>query len=572
MIKKIANIGLKEKFLLITSIIIFVALGIPSAILYQYYYKTFSPMINESFELMVYNSADRFNKVVENVEKAVDAIHNNEEARFSSSTSSLTTVADAIINFEISEDTSNVKEELERYQTAVEYFTGMIELACGKETDGYQGQLIIFEEYPIANYLINWNVNKTAVVSEFVAASDLEQEVWYQKTLEKAGDYYWFVQEEQPEMLFVAKLLTYQQLIRGYKMQEKELGILLIAIDIGMLQEEMSLKSDSFEGQGFITYEGNILFELNNKEFHMSNSEMQELFDDVEVGASVRKFYNCRSYFVQRNELLQGMNLCTMIPVYHIQIMEAKVAVICIVVILGISCMVWIALRILNYYFVKPIVNLSNKMKKRELDYKEDEGIIDRTDEIGVLYREYIAMQEKNQELIQQVWKGAREKRKKEIMALQMQINPHFVFNTLGTLSCYALMKGQDDIAKQLSSISVIMRYYTRNPEKIVPLREEILMIKQYQEIQQMTHKDSIIFKYCIDRECEDFMIPKLIIQPLVENAILYGAPKDDREHEIEISVALFRENELMIVVRDSGRDADVEWINQYISGKCEKE
>ena len=69
MIKKIANIGLKEKFLLITSIIIFVALGIPSAILYQYYYKTFSPMINESFELMVYNSADRFNKVVENVEK-----------------------------------------------------------------------------------------------------------------------------------------------------------------------------------------------------------------------------------------------------------------------------------------------------------------------------------------------------------------------------------------------------------------------------------------------------------------------------------------------------------------------
>ena len=203
---------------------------------------------------------------------------------------------------------------------------------------------------------------------------------------------------------------------------------------------------------------------------------------------------------------------------------------------------------------------------------KVDEEIRTRTDEIGTLYREYAVMQEKIQQLIGDVWREAEEKRKKEVMALQMQINPHFVFNTLGTFSCYALMNGQDDFAKQLSGLSSILRYYTRNPEKIVPLREEIAMIKQYEELQQMSRKDKLVFKYSIDKECENFMIPKLIIQPLVENAILHGVPKDESAYEIEISAALVRKNELLVVVRDSGKEADVEWINRYISGQCERE
>ena len=264
--------------------------------------------------------------------------------------------------------------------------------------------------------------------------------------------------------------------------------------------------------------------------------------------------------------------MCTLIPVYDIQMMDAEVLLIFLGLVFAIFCMVIIALRILNYYLVKPVVNLSEQMRMRELDGKVDEEIRTRTDEIGTLYREYEIMQEKIQQLIGDVWREAEEKRKKEVMALQMQINPHFVFNTLGTLSCYALMNGQDDFAKQLSCLSSILRYYTRNPEKIVPLREEIAMIKQYEELQQMSRKDKLVFKYSIDRECEDFMVPKLIIQPLVENAILYGLPKEEETHEIEIIAALFKENELIVVVRDSGKDADVEWINRYISGQCEKE
>lgn len=577
MIKKIANLSLNGKFLIITSIIVLVALGIPSAILYRYYYKTFSPMINESFEMAAQNSADNLNKIIENVEKAAMGINNNENARFSYTSSTLTLITDTIINFEIFEDGSNIKTELERYQAAINYFEGMLELTCGKVEEGYLGQLIIFEEYPIANYLVKWNVSMNSAISNFVSGSELEGESWYQKVIEQDGDYYWFVQENRPDKLLAAKLLTYQQLTKGNRLEEKNLGILLLAIDIGMLREEMSLQGTSFEAYSYVTCEDNILVEMNNPEtmdvkFRISEVELQELFGDLEDGESVRRVYEGKAYYVQRNELLQGMNLCTLIPVYDIQMLDVKVFCIFIGLILGILCMVMIALRILNYYFVKPIVKLSERMKKRGLDCTADEEISMRTDEIGVLYREYTTMQAKIQELIQQIWKEAEEKRRKEVMALQLQINPHFVFNTLGTLSCCALMNGQDGFAKQLSTLSSILRYYTRSPDKIVPLREEITMIKQYEEIQQMTRKDGLVFKYNIDKECEDFMIPKLIIQPLVENAILYGAPKDGNNHEIEISAGLFRKNELVVVVRDSGREADVEWINRYISGQCEKE
>ncbi|MBQ8231370.1 MAG: histidine kinase [Lachnospiraceae bacterium] len=577
MIKKIENLSLNKKFLIITSIIVLVALGIPSAILYQYYYKTFSPMINESFEMAAQNSADNMSKIIENCEKAAKGINNNEDARLSATSSSLTVIADTIINFEVAEGGANIKTELERYHAALDYFEGMLEITCGIEEEGYVGQLLVCEEYPLSNYLVKWNVSKNSTISSFVSGSEIEQEIWYRKTMEKEGDFYWFVEEERPDNLVAAKLLTYQQLTRNNKFEEKNLGILLISIDLDMLREELNTQGMTFETYSYVTKENDILVEINNNEvsgteINISDAELQELFGDLEDGESARRSYQGKAYYVQRNKLPQGMHLCTLIPVYDIQMMDIKAFLVCLGLIFAIFCMVMIALRILNCYFVKPVIKLSERMRKRELDYKADAEICARMDEIGALYREYAAMQEKIQELIGQVWKEAEEKRKKEVMALQMQINPHFIFNTLGTLSCYALMEGQDQFAKQLSTLSSILRYYTRNPEKIVPLREELNMIKQYEELQQMTRKDSLIFKYCIDKECEDFMIPKLIIQPLVENAILYGAPKDGSSHEIEISAGLFRENELVVVVRDSGCEADVEWINRYVSGQCEKE
>jgi len=578
MIKIISNLSLKRKFLIITSIIVLVALGIPSAILYQYYYKTFSPMINESYQMVVQSRADALQKMIENVEKAAKSISDNESAMYAEylqTSSRLSMIAETVIDFEIAANGSNINSELERCHSAEEYLSNMIKITCGEE--GYVGHFIVMEEYPLSKYLIKWNASKNSLGNGFVSGIEIEREEWYSKVIEKNGDFYWFIEEDRPGKLMAAKLLTYQKFSGVSKLEEKQLGILVFTIDMTVLKAELNLQGSAFGAYSYFIDENSILAEIYSDEKKdakpdISYENLRDLFGNLKAGESVRQTYEGASYYLQKNELPQGMNLCTLIPVYDIQMMDAEVLLIFIGLVFAIFCMVIIALRILNYYLVKPVVNLSEQMRKREMDSKVDEEIRTRTDEIGTLYREYAVMQEKIQQLIGDVWREAEEKRKKEVMALQMQINPHFVFNTLGTFSCYALMNGQDDFAKQLSGLSSILRYYTRNPEKIVPLREEIAMIKQYEELQQMSRKDKLVFKYSIDKECEDFMIPKLIIQPLVENAILYGTPKDKSAHEIEISAALFRENELIVVVRDSGKEADVEWINRYISGQCEKE
>ena len=194
MIKKIANLSLKGKFLIITSIIVLVALGIPSAILYQYYYKTFSPMINESYEMVVQNRADALYKMIENVERAAKSISDNESAMYAEhmqTSSKLSMIAETVIDFEIAENGSNINSEIERYHAAEEYLSNMIKITCGEE--GYVGQFIVMEEYPLSKYLIKWNASKNSVGNGFVSGIEIEQEEWYQKVIEKDGDFYWFM-------------------------------------------------------------------------------------------------------------------------------------------------------------------------------------------------------------------------------------------------------------------------------------------------------------------------------------------------------------------------------------------
>ena len=114
-----------------------------------------------------------------------------------------------------------------------------------------------------------------------------------------------------------------------------------------------------------------------------------------------------------------------------------------------------------------------------------------------------------------------------EMHALQSQINPHFLYNTLETIRGIAMMKGADEIAEITESLSALFRYSISNPGEMASLREELENVRSYLRIQQYRFPNKVYYSEEIaDPEILNYRIPILTIQPIIENAISHGLEK----------------------------------------------
>lgn len=126
-----------------------------------------------------------------------------------------------------------------------------------------------------------------------------------------------------------------------------------------------------------------------------------------------------------------------------------------------------------------------------------------------------------------------------ELMALQQQINPHFLHNTLNTIywEAIALTKGPNTCADMLTKLAAIMRYSLGNPDESVTVREELGYLKNYVFIQARRYQNKFQVEYDIDEKALDYPIRKILLQPLVENAINHGIKELEREGIIRMKV-----------------------------------
>jgi two-component system, sensor histidine kinase YesM len=140
-----------------------------------------------------------------------------------------------------------------------------------------------------------------------------------------------------------------------------------------------------------------------------------------------------------------------------------------------------------------------------------------------------------------------------QLKALQMQINPHFLFNNLNTVSRMAMFEEADKTVDLIGALSKILRYNLISTDKLVSLKEEIENVKAYVLIQKTKFEDRVSFKFNINKEIEHIQIPPMIIQLLVENAIIHGFSGLDREGIIKID-GYEKDGFGIITVQDNGR------------------
>ncbi|MDP4086459.1 MAG: histidine kinase [Bacillota bacterium] len=161
-----------------------------------------------------------------------------------------------------------------------------------------------------------------------------------------------------------------------------------------------------------------------------------------------------------------------------------------------------------------------------------------------------------------------------ELKSLQNQINPHFLFNTLNTVSKMAYLENAEQTSRLIVAIAAMLRYNLGDLDKPSTLRDEVRIVQEYFYIQQTRFGERIQFVTEIQDDCLDIEIPRLILQPLIENAFIHGV--ESYEENAEIRLHIYRkENQIFIEIIDNGDGMDEmtkKRLLQYMEGVSEND
>ena len=212
----------------------------------------------------------------------------------------------------------------------------------------------------------------------------------------------------------------------------------------------------------------------------------------------------------------------------------------------------------------RPVRKLQNIMKSVEYGEFHQAGEIEATDEIRELAREYDIMVSRISELVEENTREQELKRKSDLKALQAQINPHFLYNTLDSIIWMGEMGQNREVVQMTSALSKLFRISISKGRELISITEEIAHVQSYLTIQEMRYRDKFRYLIDIDPDIHDMQILKITLQPLVENSIYHGIK--EVEHQGFISITGRKNGEdLVFEVCDNGRGMDKKKLNSLI-------
>ena len=206
-----------------------------------------------------------------------------------------------------------------------------------------------------------------------------------------------------------------------------------------------------------------------------------------------------------------------------------------------------------------PIQRLKDSMAKvQEGDFDAAGIVVESQNEIGSLTNSFNMMTNRIQELMEENVHEQEEKRKSELKALQSQINPHFLYNTLDSIIWMAEGKKNEEVVLMTASLARLMRQSISNEDELVSISQEVEYVKSYLTIQKMRYKDKLEFEIDVDPSIKYVHIIKLVLQPIVENAIYHGLKYKESKGLLTVK-GYAKDDNVIIEIRDNGVGMDKE-------------
>ncbi|MFC5448699.1 cache domain-containing sensor histidine kinase [Paenibacillus aestuarii] len=217
-------------------------------------------------------------------------------------------------------------------------------------------------------------------------------------------------------------------------------------------------------------------------------------------------------------------------------------------------------------YITRPLRQMAVAMKQIHKDNYEMTTLTPSSDEMGMLHSAFLTMRGRINDLIKEVRLISNKEKEAEIRALQAQINPHFVYNSLDAINWMAIENDEPRISRMITSLSDIMRYAIKPGEQLVSIDEELKWAQNYAYLQEMRFEDKFEVVFDVRLEERSWKVPRLMFQPYLENSIIHGMETVDTGGIIRITVQSIgseQEPMLMVMIEDNGSGISPEKLEQ---------
>ncbi|QAY66039.1 cache domain-containing sensor histidine kinase [Paenibacillus protaetiae] len=361
--------------------------------------------------------------------------------------------------------------------------------------------------------------------------------------------------------------LTATRNIRRYEELSLEtLGILAIRVDVSRLFSDYAKGLDNEDSQFIILKDDEVVYPEQETDIKL---ETLTALEKEQQGYKIIRDGG-KSYFITYlSSAYTDWTYYTVTP--YDQIFYTTVRMKSTVIL--IYGLLFVAAVLLAYQISRritvPLEKLSLKMKRVQLghfDYQDEENSALPMDEVGQMQRNFRIMVERINELIQENYVKQLAIKDTQFKALQAQINPHFLYNTLETINWSAKMSNQTRISQMVESLGALLRLSINTRDPVISLSRELEIINPYITIQRFRFEERLDFHIDVPSHLHYCSIPKLSVQPLVENAINYALEQMIEPCTIRLAAAVTA-NKLRISVEDNGPGMEKEFVNKLRQG-----
>ena len=460
----------------------------------------------------------------------------------------------------LEQSVNSIDNRIQIYTNLINYLTyssdlrEIMEKECSSDYEAYLAYTEIADPMFTMPQLYHEEIRSITLYAENIQVehgntlaplSVAQNQTWYSKINEK-GTVQWLVKQGNKKEILA---------VRKFYRQDSIQAMLVLTLDYNRVLETFAdLLTENRGGlildeQGNVVYSGYRMDAPYKPDKETSLNYLKEHYVCIEKKIEDTKWNFC--LYQPKEELEKS--------VWTLLLGNIPVLLLCLLLIL-----------LLGYFFSRKMVErleqLTENMNQINLGLRKVTVVSQSKDEIGVLVRTFTRMMDEINKLISQVYEAKIKLQKTEMKALQAQINPHFLYNSLSIINWKALEADNEEISRITLALSTYYRTSLNKGETMTIAANEIRNIDAYLQIQLIMHDNSFQVIKEIQEDALSYSVPKLILQPLVENAIEHGLDVSEKEEKwLKISVCK-EKDALIMAVEDNGMGMSEEQAKSIIT------